>query len=73
MVLRLGQTWAAGVWGLGDPLTRKNLWLVPLRDALNFVVWTIGCFSSKIKWRGLDFQVKKGLLIPLVGTKTART
>lgn len=73
MVLRLGQTWAAGVWGLGDPLTRKNLWLVPLRDALNFVVWTTGCFSSKIKWRGLDFQVKKGLLIPLVSTKTART
>ena len=73
MVLRLGQTWAAGVWGLGDPLTRKNLWLVPLRDALNFAVWTTGCFSSKIKWRGLDFQVKKGLLIPLVSTKTART
>ena len=73
MVLRLGQTWAAGVWGLDDPLTRKNLWLVPLRDALNFAVWTTGCFSSKIKWRGLEFHVKKGLLIPLVSTKTART
>lgn len=73
MVLRLSQVWVAGVWGLGDPLTRKNLWLVPLRDALNFVVWVAGLFASKITWRGLQFRVKKGLLVPIVGAKTAQT
>jgi ceramide glucosyltransferase len=71
MVLRLGQVWMAGVWGLHDSLTRKNLWLVPLRDALNFVVWVVGLFASKITWRGLQFRVKKGLLIPLASSKAA--
>lgn len=73
LVLRLAQVWTGGVWGLHDSLTRKNLWLVPLRDALSFVVWVAGFFSSKITWRGSEFRVKKGLLVPVVHLKTTRT
>ncbi|MBZ5539779.1 MAG: hypothetical protein LAN61_04565 [Acidobacteriia bacterium] len=57
--------WTVGVWGLDDPVTRKSLWLVPLRDALNFAVWIAGFFTSKIRWRGLEFRVQKGLLVPV--------
>jgi ceramide glucosyltransferase len=63
--LRLGLAWTTGVWGLGDRGTRKRLWLVPLRDAITFIVWVSGFFSEKITWRGLVYRVKNGRLFPL--------
>jgi ceramide glucosyltransferase len=72
LVLRLAMAWTSGVWGLGDPVTRRSLWLVPLRDLVNFGVWLAGFFSSTIHWRGLVFQVKQGMLIPLPSVKDAR-
>ena len=65
LTLRTLMAWTAGVWGLGDPVTRRSLWLVPIRDLTNFAVWLAGLFSSTIHWRGLDFRIKQGLLIPL--------
>ena len=67
LTLRLLMAWTAGVWGLGDPVTRRRIWLVPLRDLTNFCVWLAGFFSNTIHWRGLVFRVKQGLLIPLSG------
>jgi ceramide glucosyltransferase len=64
LVLRLGLVWTMGVWGLGDPVTRKSWWLVPLRDVINFAVWVTGFITNKITWRGLEYRVKKGLLVP---------
>jgi ceramide glucosyltransferase len=72
LTLRMAMAWACGVWGLGDPVTRKHLWLIPVRDLANFGVWIAGFFSNKIHWRGLAFRVKQGLLIPLPGVKDAR-
>ena len=72
LVLRLAMAWTSGVWGVGDPVTRRNLWLVPLRDFLNFGVWLAAFFSNTIHWRGLAFRVKQGLLIPLPAVKGAR-
>ena len=63
--LRLGLAWTTGVWGLGDRGTTKRLWLVPLRDAITFIVWVCGFFSEKIMWRGLVYRVKNGKLFPL--------
>src|SRR6266851_2223224 len=63
--LRLGLAWTTGVWGLGDRGTTKRLWLVPLRDAITFIVWVSGFFSEKITWRGLVYRVKNGRLFPL--------
>jgi ceramide glucosyltransferase len=71
LVLRLALTWTVGVWGLGDSVTRRSFWLVPLRDALNFAVWVAGFFSNKIRWRGLEYRVKHELLVPVAGAKDA--
>jgi ceramide glucosyltransferase len=70
--LRLAMAWTSGVWGLGDPITRRYLWLVPVRDFVNFGVWLAGFFSNTIHWRGLVFRVKQGLLIPLPVVKEAQ-
>ncbi|HEV2194838.1 MAG TPA: bacteriohopanetetrol glucosamine biosynthesis glycosyltransferase HpnI [Candidatus Acidoferrum sp.] len=71
LFLRLTMAWTIGVWGLDDPVVRKKLWLVPLRDALGFFVWAAGFFSNKVSWRGKEYRVKKSFLIPLPGMKAA--
>jgi ceramide glucosyltransferase len=65
LVLRIGAAWAAGVWGLGDTAIAGKLWLIPVRDAISAVVWVAGLFSDKIIWRGLEYRVKKGILLPV--------
>ena len=69
LVLRLSVAWAAGRWVLGDEMVTPRLWLVPLRDAISAVVWLVGLFSDKIKWRGLEYRVKKRLLVPISSGK----
>ena len=68
LILRVGLAWLTGVWGLGDRRLAKILWLVPVRDAISFVVWVSGFFSDKISWRGLQYRVRKGRLIPVPAT-----
>ena len=67
LVLRLTMAWTIGVWGLGDPVVRRKIWLVPMRDAVNFFVWVAGFFFSKVQWRGREYRVKGSYLIPLTG------
>lgn len=68
--LRLAMAWTIGVWGLGDPVVRRRIWLVPLRDAANFLVWVAGFFSSKVSWRGTEYLVKESCLIPMPGMQS---
>ena len=63
--LRVGLTLATGTWGLGDRKLLKMVWLVPLRDAMTFIVWMTGFFSNEITWRGLGYRVQKGRLFPI--------
>ncbi len=68
LILRLGVVWTTAVWGLGDSQIAGKLWLVPLHDAISFVVWVGGFFSNKIVWRGSVYRVRKGLLFPEVSS-----
>lgn len=70
LVLRLTMAWTIGAWGLRDPVVRRKIWLVPMRDAVNFLVWVAGFFFSKVQWRGKEYQVDRSYLIPLAA-KTA--
>jgi ceramide glucosyltransferase len=65
LILRVGLTWMVGNWGIADRNLIKILWLVPLHDAINFVIWFLGFFSSKIRWRGLTYYVKHGQLFQI--------
>jgi len=64
IVLRLGMAWLVGVWGLQDAVLRRKLWLVPLRDLLHFAVWLAAFTSHRIKWGGLEFELRHGQMIP---------
>src|SRR5258707_1727560 len=67
LLLRFGQVWLIGAWGLNDPVTRKSWWLTPFRDLVNFLVWIAGFFNDRIEWRGVSYRVKKGMLEPVSG------
>jgi len=68
LILRVVLTWLTGRWGLGDRQLSKILWLVPVRDAISFIVWVTGFFSEKVIWRGLKYRLQEGQLIPIPST-----
>jgi ceramide glucosyltransferase len=65
LLLRLAAAWIVGVWGVGDEVLRRKLWLVPLRDALHFAVWLAGFTSNRVMWGGLEYEIRGGKMTPV--------
>jgi len=70
-ILRLTMAWTVGVWGVGDEVLRRKLWLVPFRDAIHFAVWLASMGSNRIRWGGEEFTMRKGQLVPAASGKKA--
>jgi ceramide glucosyltransferase len=64
LTLRLLMAWSVAHWGLGGRVVRR-WWLVPVRDALGLGVWCVALFKNRIQWRGREFALNKGRLVPL--------
>jgi ceramide glucosyltransferase len=65
IVIRFLHVWTIGVWGLEDRIVRKKIWLMPVRDFFAFPVWICSFFTNRIQWRGTQFTIRKGILIPV--------
>jgi ceramide glucosyltransferase len=65
LTLRLVMAWSVATWAFGDVRVLKRWWLLPVRDALAFAVWVAGLATNRIRWRGRDFVVRRGRLIPV--------
>jgi ceramide glucosyltransferase len=65
LALRLLVSWTVGVWGVGDEVLRRKLWLVPLRDAIHFAVWLAGFTSNRVKWGEGEYDIRGGKMTPL--------
>jgi ceramide glucosyltransferase len=70
LILRLAMAWTVGVWGVGDEVLRKKLWLVPLRDAIYFVVYLASFASNRITWGDQQFTMEQGQMVPKGGAQT---
>ncbi len=64
VVLRGLMAWTVGVWGVGDPILRGKMYLVPLRDAFAFTVWLTSFFKRRIEWRGAEYYIVNKRLVP---------
>jgi ceramide glucosyltransferase len=64
-VLRFAMAWTVGVWGLRDPVLRRRISLLPIRDLLAFFVWLASFGMNRIEWRGSFFTLEKGRMIPI--------
>lgn len=65
LALRLAVAYVVGVWGIGDQVVRRKWWLVPLRDAIHFVVWLAGFTSNRVKWSGTEYEIHEGRMTPV--------
>ena len=65
LVVRLTTGWIVGVWGLGDPVLRRKLWLLPVHDFFACVTWLASFAVNRIEWRGLSFTLEKGRMTPV--------
>jgi|SRR5919109_628000 ceramide glucosyltransferase len=65
VVLRLGMAWTVGVWGVRDDVLRRNLWLVPIRDAVHFFVWLASYGSNRIRWGSVEYAIRSGQMVPI--------
>jgi ceramide glucosyltransferase len=71
LILRFAMAWTVGIWGLGDEVLRRKIWLVPLRDAIQFVVWLASFGSNHIRWANVDYAIRQGQMVPIAGSENA--
>ena len=64
-VLRFTMAWTVGVWGVGDEVLRRKIWLLPLRDAIHFVVWLASFASNHIRWGQVEYAIRQGRMVPV--------
>lgn len=63
--VRLVTAWIVGVRGLGDPVLKRKLWLLPVHDFFAFWTWVASFVVNRIEWRGLVFTLEKGRMVPV--------
>jgi ceramide glucosyltransferase len=61
---RLAITLWIGVFGVKQPRLLRKLPLIPLWDATAFVIWLASFAKSSIRWRGVDYRLAGGRLVP---------
>jgi len=54
----------AGGIALNDQYLIRDLWLLPVRDAMSMLVWVASYFGKTVVWRGERFALRKGTIKP---------
>ena len=65
LVLRCAMTWMIGAWGLKQPGLWRKMPAIPAWDALAFLIWLTSFGRRSIRWRGADYLLRDGRLVPV--------
>jgi ceramide glucosyltransferase len=68
LFLRALITWIIGIHGLQQPRTWLQMPLIPLWDAVAFVIWLSSFLRKSIRWRGADYYIRAGKLVPVLNS-----
>lgn len=60
LACRLLMTWLIGVYGLKQNSLWKKMALIPVWDAMAFLVWLTSFTRKSIRWRGVDYELQSG-------------
>jgi ceramide glucosyltransferase len=65
LFLRVVMTAIIADWGLNQPGSLKNVWLIPVWDAVACAIWLVSFSRNSIRWRGADYYIREGQLVPV--------
>lgn len=65
LVLRVIITWLIGIWGMKQKGIWRKMPLIPLWDAVAFMIWVASFGRNTIRWRGYDYHIRDGILVPV--------
>jgi len=66
LLLRIAMTWLIGVRGLKESGIWKKMPLIPLWDATAFLIWLASFGRKTIRWKGIDYHIREGMLVPVI-------
>ncbi len=69
LALRIALTTIIGSYGFKQPSIWKQSLLIPLWDAIAFVLWVASFTRRSVRWRGSDYYIREGQLVPVAGTE----
>ncbi|MGO4880538.1 MAG: glycosyltransferase [Bryobacteraceae bacterium] len=67
LALRCAMTWVIGAWGLKQSGLWRKMPAIPAWDALAFFIWLSSFGRRSIRWRGNDYLLRDGRLVPVGG------
>jgi ceramide glucosyltransferase len=65
LAMRIAMTLLLGTWGMKQRGIWKQVALIPLWDAIAFCIWLVSFSRSTIRWRGIDYRIRGGILVPV--------
>src|SRR5579863_910415 len=68
LFLRIAMTAIIAGWGLDQPGSLKNVWLIPVWDAVASAIWLVSFTRNSIRWRGADYYIREGQLVPVASS-----
>jgi ceramide glucosyltransferase len=68
LAMRVAMTAQVAIWGLGQRSYWKRMILIPVWDALAFLIWAASFARHSIRWRGADYYIRGGALVPASST-----
>jgi hypothetical protein len=64
-------TWMIGGHGLRQSGMWKQMPLIPVWDAVAFAIWLTSFGRSSIRWRGADYHIRDGRLVPVASARVS--
>ncbi|SPE42451.1 Glycosyl transferase, group 2 family [Candidatus Sulfopaludibacter sp. SbA3] len=62
--VRCAMTAMIAIWGLQQHSYWRKMGLIPLWDLVAFVIWLASFARRSIRWRGADYYIRGGTLVP---------
>jgi ceramide glucosyltransferase len=72
LALRAAMAVTVGSWGLKQKGIWKKLPLIPCWDAMALFVWLASFARRSMHWRGADYHIRKGTLVPTAPPPTEK-
>ena len=65
LLMRAAILWTIGVRGLDQTKALDEIPLIPVWDAVAFVIWLVSFTQTSVRWRGADYYIRDGQLVPV--------